>query len=174
MNQKRANKNCKDSPLQVPYSFTIQHFQECDRAARVIQDLFKNDTNRDIETGCHELLVNAIEHGNLEITLDQKLSLIQSGSLLTFLEARLTEQPYKDRKVSINCEKGYYKNKAALMVTITDEGEGFDWAHQIEISQKACPVSQIHGRGILIAKEFAFDDLKYNPCGNQVMGIVYI
>lgn len=174
MNRKRNNRNCKDSAIQVPYSFTIQYLQECDGAARAIQDLFKNDTNKDIETGCHELLVNAIEHGNLEITLDQKKSLIHSGKLLTFLEARIDEQPYKDRKVYVNCEKGIYNNKAVLMITITDEGQGFDWARQIVISTKNCSVSQIHGRGILIAKEFSFDDLIYNKTGNQVTGIIYI
>jgi len=136
--------------------------------------LFKNDTNKDIETGCHELLVNAIEHGNLEITLEQKLALIKSGLLLTFLKTRLNEEPYKSRKVYVNCEKGTYNNKAALIITITDEGQGFDWPHQIEISKKICSASQIHGRGILIAKEFSFDLLNYNKTGNQVTGIVYI
>lgn len=174
MNRKRPTTDFNASPIQAPYSFTIHHLSECGSAARNIQDMFKNDTDKDIETGCHELLVNAIEHGNLEITLDQKMSLIHSGKLLEFLEERLNEEPYKSRKVHVACEKGTYNHKAAFIITITDEGQGFDWAQYIETSINNCPASQIHGRGILIAKEFSFDDLKYNKTGNQVMGIVYI
>lgn len=174
MRQKRPNIKCQISQIQTPYKFTIQHLDECHHAARTIQDLFKNYTNKDIETGCHELLVNAIEHGNLEITLDQKMALIQSGELLSFLDARLAEDPYKNRKVWIHCEIGNYNHKSALIITIRDDGQGFDWKRQIESSKHICLASQMHGRGILIAKEFSFDHLYYNDIGNQVRGITYI
>ncbi len=174
MSQKRPNIKCNIAQIQIPYSFTIQSLDECHHAARTIHDLFKHYTTKDIETGCHELLVNAIEHGNLEITLDQKMALIQSGELLTFLKKRLAEDPYKNRRVWVNCEIGSFHDKESLIITIKDEGQGFDWKRQIEISEKKCLASQVHGRGILIAKELSFDHLHYNNVGNQVTGISYI
>lgn len=174
MKQEKWNIKCKISQTQAPYNFTIQDLEECHHAARTIQNLFKNYTHKDIETGCHELLVNAIEHGNLEITLDQKMALIRSGELLTFLKKRLAEARYKNRKVWVNCAIDRFNHKSAIIITIKDEGQGFDWKRQIEISEKICQADQIHGRGILIAKELSFDHLYYNNIGNQATGITYI
>ena len=69
-----------------------------------------------------ELLINAIEHGNLGITYREKTQLLTAGIWAEEVERRLTQPAYKDRVVTATVEK-----RDELVVTIQDQGEGFDW-----------------------------------------------
>ena len=66
-----------------------------------------------------ELLSNAVEHGNLGITYEEKTALIESGTLQNEIERRLTLPEYKNRKVKV-CLK---KESVTLSMTIEDEGD---------------------------------------------------
>lgn len=51
--------------------------------------------------GLRELVVNAIEHGNLEISFDNKSELLVRGAWQAEFERRLTLEKYWDRAASI-------------------------------------------------------------------------
>jgi len=118
-----------------------------------------------IRVAIREILLNAIEHGNLEISFDEKTKAIQDGNYFKLLTSKQNNTKYKNRKVdvefSINEEKAVYK--------ITDEGKGFNYKKFINQSPEDMNRSMLtHGRGLTMAQNI-FDEMKFNKTGNQVM-----
>jgi hypothetical protein len=58
----------------------------------------------------------------------------------------------------------------ASRVTITDQGNGFDWQAYVEFSPER--VFDLHGRGIAMSKVISFDSLEYLGKGNSVVTTV--
>ncbi|AXE29656.1 response regulator receiver protein [Chromobacterium phragmitis] len=119
-----------------------------------------------VATGLFELLVNAIEHGNLEISYEQKSQLMASGDWEQELDNRLRSPAYAEREVAVE----FVHQGDRVQFAIEDMGPGFDWAYY----QDAEPASLMnsHGRGILIARKLSFDDLHYQGKGNRVVATV--
>jgi len=116
--------------------------------------------------GLSELMLNAVEHGNLGITYDEKSTLLKERRLEQEMAERLTRPEYKDRVVEVEFER----QPDCVIVTITDQGEGFDWQKYMEMDPKR--VFDSHGRGIALAHDLSFDALEYMGQGNQVMATV--
>lgn len=51
-------------------------------------------------------------------------------------------------------------------VTVTDQGEGFDYNHLPDPTDPE-NIENLHGRGVFIMRSLA-DNIEYNPSGNQV------
>lgn len=114
--------------------------------------------------GVTELLVNAIEHGNLGIGYELKSELLKSGSLFDEINSRLNLPKYRDRAVDVVfTHRGH-----GVCVVITDQGNGFDWKDYMEIDPSRA--SDSHGRGVARANSLSFDKLVFNETGNQVVG----
>lgn len=60
----------------------------------------------------------------------------------------------------------YLRLENEILLTIKDEGYGFNWRDYMEISPERATHS--HGRGIALAKMMSFDRLEYLGCGNEV------
>ncbi|CUA87171.1 Response regulator receiver domain/Histidine kinase-like ATPase domain [Gulbenkiania indica] len=121
-----------------------------------------------VATGLFELIVNAIEHGNLGLSYHDKTRLQASGEWEQEVERRLADPAMGERRVRVR----YEASTTLRRFWIEDEGEGFDWAPYQEID----PASLIesHGRGILIARRLSFDQLTYHGQGNQVEALVQV
>jgi CheY-like chemotaxis protein len=113
--------------------------------------------------GLHEMLINAIEHGNLGITYNEKTSLVLQGELHAEIERRLDSEPYKEREASVT----FAAQEGALSVTIKDEGEGFDWRKYMELD--SARVTHPNGRGIATTRLYSFHDVEYHGSGNEVV-----
>ena len=113
--------------------------------------------------GLHELLINAVEHGNLGITYSEKTDLVLNGGLQKELEYRLNSDQYRKRIASVT----FCATDEVLTVTIKDEGEGFDWKKYLELSSDR--MTDPHGRGIATARLLSFHDMQYVGCGNEVV-----
>jgi len=113
--------------------------------------------------GLLELLLNAVEHGNLSITYAEKSAMLQNGTWEAEIERRLASAPWRERgaKVSIR------RTDSEIEFAIVDEGNGFDWARYLEFDPDR--VFDLHGRGIAMAKSFAFTFLEYRGTGNTVI-----
>lgn len=113
----------------------------------------------------YEMLFNALEHGNLEISYEKKQSLLQSKeNYFDYLEKRCQQLPFKNRKIFFE----YNYEKPVLTIFIQDEGKGFDSKKFLKNSHtKKNPFVQ-NGRGILIS-QLSLDELSYNKTGNQVI-----
>lgn len=113
----------------------------------------------------HELLYNAVEHGNLEIRYQEKQQAIAEDRYEALVEQRLEPARLKDRSVVIQVL--YDKAAKTLRYRIADEGAGFKWRNILGRAQEVCPSEDVNGRGIFLAKSL-FPELTYNDRGNEV------
>jgi len=72
--------------------------------------------------GLNELMINAVEHGNLEITYQEKLDLVLNGGWRAEIERRLTLPEYKNKYAILE----YNANENEFTVSIRDQGKGFE------------------------------------------------
>jgi len=121
-----------------------------------------------VTLGIHELLTNAIEHGNLAITYDEKSQLIMNENWREEVNHRLTQPHYAHRFVYVHLKR----SSELIALTITDEGQGFDSAQYLEIDPAR--MFDPHGRGIAVAKSMSFDTLSYNEKGNEVTATIIL
>lgn len=112
--------------------------------------------------GLVELLVNAVEHGNLEIGWDLKSKLLQEGRWTEEISYRLRGKHFGGRIAQVD----FKRIGDRVEVTVEDEGEGFDYAPFLDGTNKKR--SLYHGRGIMFAREMAFDAIEYSGKGNKV------
>ena len=118
--------------------------------------------------GLNELIINAIEHGNLEITYDEKTQLMKSDNLRNEISKRLAQEEYAGRVVKIEFERTSEK----ILFTITDDGKGFDYNYYLDFSLERAYDN--HGRGIIMARNLYFDEMEYIPPGNKVIASIHL
>lgn len=117
--------------------------------------------------GLHELLMNAVEHGNLGIGFDEKRVLIEKNCWRTEIDKRLQSHIFGARHVTVTLERG----EGFAAVTVQDEGKGFDWRPYLEFRHQH--LQRSHGRGIAIASTMGFDVLEYSDNGRRVRGVMF-
>ncbi|MCB1174927.1 MAG: ATP-binding protein, partial [Leptospiraceae bacterium] len=120
-----------------------------------------------IKIGLREMLINAIEHGNLGISFQEKSESTHGDRYLELVAQRQNQSPYKNRLVDVQ----YALNQNRVLYSIKDQGEGFD--HQHALQSFKVNKDLYHGRGLAIARSI-FDELHYNHKGNQVKLVKYI
>lgn len=118
--------------------------------------------------GLTELLVNAIEHGNLGITYEEKSRLNATGAWAAEIDKRLSAPEYAAKRAEVRFEK----TESEIRFTIRDEGEGFNWAPYLEVQPGRA--FDTHGRGIAMANLLSFDFLEYLGAGNEVRAVVKV
>jgi len=119
-----------------------------------------------VAMGLSELMVNAIEHGNLHIGYEEKSELRKEDKWESEIASRLELPEYKDIYASIDV----LNNSDEVTFTITDQGKGFDWDEFMEFDTTR--VMDNHGRGIAMANKLYFSKLEYQGSGNIVSVIV--
>lgn len=107
-----------------------------------------------------ELLNNAIEHGNLAISYDEKSDLIDRNELHDEMERRLLMPEYKGRYATVEFET----LDDRIRVTVEDMGDGFDYTKYLTFDEAR--VFDNHGRGIAMANTML--DINYVGKGNIV------
>lgn len=118
-----------------------------------------------IGVGLFELMMNAIEHGNLGITYDEKTDYINRGVLPQEIERRLEDDRYKNKFVRVIVQTTINEIK----VHISDMGAGFNFEDYLEFSVERAMDN--HGRGIMMANKLSFDGLYYSNGGTSVTAI---
>lgn len=116
-----------------------------------------------LHVGLHEMLMNAVEHGNCQISYDEKTRwLEQYGDILDLIRQKNLDPELKNRKVYFS----YRINSDSSSFTIRDEGEGFDWRKHLEKKDHSDNFG-LHGRGIAMTGLYV-ENLHYNEAGNEV------
>ncbi|SFX43706.1 response regulator [Marinospirillum alkaliphilum] len=115
-----------------------------------------------VSIGLYELLINAVEHGNLGISYDEKTRLIETQQLKEEINRRLEQPQFKDRLARVTL----MRNPESLVFTIEDQGAGFDFEQYLEFSLDRALDN--HGRGIMVASKISFDHLQYSQGGRCV------
>lgn len=107
-----------------------------------------------------EIVLNAIEHGNLEISMEEKAAATSRGEYKELLDERMRDLRYADRTVSL-C---VHMNRNELVYVVTDQGNGFDH-RTLLASELRSPGGS--GLGLFLARNF-FTSITFNDCGNSV------
>jgi hypothetical protein len=125
-----------------------------------IRPLFDPDDFYGITNSIYEMLINAVEHGNLGITGDEKEKMLEEGVYDAFLAAQVRDN---HKIVSVL----YLNDQKKISLKIVDEGRGFDHKKAKKKKLGTGNLLALSGRGIGITKHF-FDQVKYNRSGNSV------
>ena len=146
---------CENDPrdIRVYASFLVNYLYSTNRVT--YDDRFA------LQTALMELLTNALEHGNCNISFTEKTAWLFSGKEMIDLIMEKNKDPEIAAKrihisYLITNEKSYFK--------IKDEGKGFDWHYQMSREEDE---TQLHGRGIMLSQGLV-SNIKYNEKGNQV------
>lgn len=116
--------------------------------------------------GLQELLINAVEHGNLGLSYQDKTELLMEGRWQEEVERRLGLPAYRERFVEVLFER----IPQAIRFTIRDQGEGFDWRKYLDFDPAR--IFDPHGRGIAMARMMSFSALEYQGNGNTVLATI--
>jgi DNA-binding response OmpR family regulator len=111
-----------------------------------------------------ELIVNAIEHGSLEICSRDKREALARDQYEALVEARRQDPRFTGRKV-VACAS-YDKGAGKIRYSVSDEGKGFQWRSLLDRSNEACRSQEANGRGLFLVRAF-FPDLTYNEAGTE-------
>lgn len=112
--------------------------------------------------GLVEVLVNAVEHGNLGIDFEMKARLLAAGQWQSETQRRLELPENADKFVDVyTCRIG-----EEVVVRIRDQGAGFDWRKFLVLDESRAFYP--NGRGIALARQIAFTRLEYRGAGNEV------
>jgi DNA-binding response OmpR family regulator len=111
----------------------------------------------------YEALINAVEHGNLE--LDSAIKFADRSGMEAFhnlKEERLKDPRFASRKVTIKS----IIDSSIARYTITDEGAGFDYKALVDPTSET-HIDQTYGRGIFLIRQI-FDEVRFNGSGNSI------
>lgn len=168
LNARRQRQNVIDSLTHSEATYTFGNDREFVTSLMAHLEAELKEYRYDDETGIFrtvtalkEALVNAIDHGNLELDSDLR----EQGDGTQFYElgrVRQTQEPYCSRKVALTCRVSPQK----LTYIIQDEGPGFD-PSTLPDPDDPESILRSHGRGLLLIRSF-MDDVEFNESGNQI------
>lgn len=134
------------------------------RLTRYLTRFVTTSEARELRVSIREMLLNAVEHGNLNINFEEKTQALISDSYLDLIRERRENTEYANRRVHVS--HSIYEK--AFSVVIRDEGDGFDWKSRLEADMvENNETMMAHGRGIAMSQE-VFDEISYNEKGNEV------
>lgn len=107
-----------------------------------------------------ELFANAVEHGNIGLTYEEKTNLIAENRLNEEVEQRLAMPENRNKFVHVT----YRRLPDRIQVTVEDMGKGFNYEKFLTFDDDR--VFHNHGRGIAILN--ALYPLRYSKAGNMV------
>jgi hypothetical protein len=120
-----------------------------------------------VVSGLVELMMNAIEHGNLAIGYEEKTQLLAEHRWRETITERLAQTEHASKQVELVLQR----QAQGVFVQITDQGEGFDWKPYLTLDYSRG--SKSHGRGIAHARMVSFDQVIFNKSGNRVTAMVH-
>lgn len=147
---------CDNDPLDIRLyaGFLVNYLYCCNRI---------DDNGRyALQTTLMELLTNALEHGNCDISYADKSKFLETGgNILDLINEKRNLPENINKKIRIH----YVIGRDKSTFTIKDEGEGFDW--KCRMANYEPGVDEAHGRGIALSSSLV-SDLRYNDKGNEV------
>ena len=144
--------------------FRIQTMDEAYDLALLIAQTCPNPEK--VAFGLNEIIMNGIEHGNLQIGFNEKTRLQADDQWEEEIIRRQLLPEYADKFVEVVFER----HSDRIQIMVTDQGLGFDSRDFQEIKPER--LLESHGRGIAMAKAMSFDQLEYRGRGNQVVCLV--
>lgn len=148
------------------FNFKFQSLEDAKTLSSVLASVFPKPEQTVL--GISELLINAVEHGNLGVTYEEKTNLLNENRWSEEIKRRMLLEKYRDKFVRVSLTRSHNE----LTLWIRDEGYGFGWCEYLEISPERA--THNHGRGIAMSKALSFDTIQYIGRGNEVICKVFI
>ena len=128
---------------------------------------FARPSNLDvIAMAYHEALVNALEHGNLDMDSSLKGDfIIGQDTYAALLHSRLEDPDFASRRVNVLVST----TPERYEVTITDDGPGFDLQKITKMADDS--LTKQCGRGLAMIR-MVMDEVTHNEQGNEVLLVV--
>ncbi len=108
-----------------------------------------------------EILINAVEHGSLGISYEEKTELVARNAFRQECVRRLGLPENAGKHVQVKV----VRTDGRTTVHIEDPGPGFDFSRYLQMDESR--VFDNHGRGIAISSQWL--DLDYQGTGNRVV-----
>lgn len=118
-----------------------------------------------VRMGLQELLINAVEHGNLGISATEKQEALMNDTYDDLLQSRRHLPVNAARRVTVWMENDPLNQ--IFHCRICDEGEGFDWEPLLNSHEETIPTLSGSGRGIFLVKTL-IPQIQYYGRGNEV------
>lgn len=116
----------------------------------------------EIKLALYEALANAYEHGNLEISFEEKTAvMLKPGGIANLVKERLRDPALAARQIHVKAE---YES-GCVTYRIRDEGKGFD--HEGHANRPPAATTALHGRGITLIRHY-MDEVSWNETGNEI------
>lgn len=122
---------------------------------------FSESERVQVGVAVHEAVLNAIVHGNLEISSELKAG-DWNEYHAAVLERRRSD-PYQHRRVKITVRA---TREPMLMVRVCDQGPGYD-PKKLPDPTDPDNIDIGSGRGMLLIRTF-FDEVMHSPSGNEI------
>lgn len=121
-----------------------------------------------IQLGLQEAIINAIEHGNLEIDFETKSRLKKmEGNYWDHVLDIANKDNLEKRKIKIQ----YHLFADCVKYIITDEGKGFDWKLYVSSNPDGNLIQNYHGVGLTMLQDIF--DVSFNERGNEITLVKY-
>ncbi|MEJ5361191.1 MAG: PAS domain-containing protein [Spirochaetota bacterium] len=121
-----------------------------------------------IQLGLQEAIINAIEHGNLEIDFETKSRLKKmEGNYWDHVLDICNKDNLENRKIKVQ----YYLFPDYVKYIITDEGIGFDWKQYVTAAPDGNLIYNYHGVGLTMLQDIF--EVSFNEKGNEITLIKY-
>jgi CheY-like chemotaxis protein/anti-sigma regulatory factor (Ser/Thr protein kinase) len=142
-----------DPALIAPFISYVQRgltrMKICDESAKI-----------HVAVALQEALMNAIEHGNLEV--DSALREEAGAAYEKLVRTRRLEEPFANRRVHISVRESH----SEAVYTIRDEGRGFD-PSTLPDPTDPTNLERISGRGLLLIRTF-MDEVSHGAGGREI------
>jgi len=127
----------------------VTHLRLCDEADRMR-----------VGVALEEALVNALYHGNLEVS--SQLREEDHEAYQNLADCRAKQSPFCDRRIHVEVKI----NREKAEFVIRDEGPGFN-PESLPDPTDPANLEKVTGRGVLLMRTF-MDNVQYNSSGNEV------
>ncbi len=162
--QQEIRRNASTIALMHSGCFRFRSLDEARDLAAVVANAFPDPAR--VVTGLAEIMINAVEHGNLGISYEDKSQLLRTGTWEQEVRRRLALPENAPKQAELS----FTRSDGEVQVTIRDQGKGFDWKAFAEIDPGR--VYDTHGRGIAMSRLLSFDHLEYRGVGNEAVAVV--
>jgi DNA-binding response OmpR family regulator len=144
--------------------FSIRTVDEASQLASFIARACPNAEM--VVMGISELLINAIEHGNLGLSYAEKSSLKRDDCWRPEIDRRAALATNIEKEVKLQFQRDMH----SITLRVIDQGNGFDWQSFLEIDPERA--FDPNGRGIALARLLSFSTLIYEGGGNTAVATI--
>ena len=144
--------------------FSIRTVDEASQLASFIARACPNAEM--VVMGISELLINAVEHGNLGLSYAEKSSLMRDDCWRPEIDRRAALATNIEKEVKLQ----FQRDERSITLRVIDQGNGFDWQSFLEIDPERA--FDPNGRGIALARLLSFSTLIYEGGGNTAVATI--